>query len=249
MNTGNRPLWLEILLTIIIPILGMALGVGLMILFGLNQTAYGNLVVNLFFLAGVLALVHLFRFSAEDLGLKVIKDQVQKHVILSLVIVLLYILFYIFVIHISALKPFSSSTLWGLFTYIVVVVAEELYYRGALYSFFEKRFSAKIALVVSSILFGIFHAQQGMRGILSKTFTGWLWGSVRYSTGMIYLLIIPVHYIYNSIWLLFEGNWNNPPAWAQYTFPALEFVFGLLIILFLKRTNSKNSYFESSGES
>lgn len=59
----------------------------------------------------------------------------------------------------------------------------------------------------------------------------WLWGSVRYSTGMIFLVIIPVHFAYNSIWLLFEGNWNNPPVWAIYALPALEFVFGLVIVI------------------
>jgi len=108
-----------------------------------------------------------------------------------------------------------------------------------LYSFFEKRFSAKTALIISSILFGLFHAQQGVRGMISKAFTGWLWGSVRYSTGMIYLLIIPVHFAYNSIWLLFEGNWNNPPAWVIYALPGIEFLFGLLIVLLSKRTKSK----------
>lgn len=231
MNIGKRSLWLEILLTILVPILGMALGVGVMFLFGLNQTDYGNLIVNLFFLAGVIVLVNLFRFSAEDLGLKVIKEQMQKHVILSLMIFILYMLFYIFVIHISALKSFSPNTLWSLFTYLIVVVAEELYFRGALYSFFEKRFSAKTALIVSSIMFGLFHAQQGWRGMISKTFTGWLWGSVRYSTGMIFLLIIPVHFAYNSIWLFFEGNWSNPPAWAIYTLPAVEFVLGLAVVI------------------
>ena len=37
---------------------------------------------------------------------------------------------------------------------------------------------------------------QGL-GMLPKLFTGWLWGSVRYATGMIYLLIFPVHFAYN----------------------------------------------------
>ena len=241
MNIGKRPAWLEILLTVIIPVLGMALGLGITVLLGLNQTGYGNLIVNLFFLAGVVSLVRLFRFSAGDLGLKVIKEQTQRHVILSLTIFVLYMLFYIFVIRISVLKPFSADTFWGLLTFLVVVIAEELYFRGGLYSFFEKRFSGKTALIVSSILFGLFHAQQGLRGIISRTFTGWLWGSIRYSTGMIFLLIIPVHFAYNSIWLLFEGNWSNPPAWVTYAMPVLEFVLGLLIVLFSKRDRVEQS--------
>jgi len=159
----------------------------------------------------------------------------QTHVTLSLAIFTFYMLFYIFIIRISMLKPFSSNTLWGLITYLIVVIAEEVYFRGALYSFFEKRFSSRTALIVSSILFGLFHAQQGLKGMISKTFTGWLWGSVRYSTRMIFLLIIPVHFAYNSIWLLFKGNWNNPPTWAIYAVPVFEFVFGLLIVLLRSR--------------
>ena len=161
MNIGKRPAWLEILLMVLIPILGMALGVGITVLLGLNQTGYGNLVVNLFFLAGVVSLVRLYRFSSEDLGLIVIKEKTQSHVILSLTTFVLYLLFYIFVIRISVLKPFSADTSWGLLTFLIVVIAEELYFRGAVYSFFEKRYSAKTALIISSILFGLFHAQQG----------------------------------------------------------------------------------------
>ena len=210
MNIDKRPLWLGIILILLIPILGMALGVGVMFLLGMNGTDYGNLIINLFFLIGVIVLIRIFKFSAEDLGLKFIQEQMQKHVILSLAVFTYYMLVYVFVIRISMLKPFSLGILWGLVTYLIVVFAEELYFRGALYSFFDKRFSAKTALIVSSILFGLFHAQQGLRGMISKTFTGWLWGSVRYSTGMIYLLIIPVHFAYNSIWLLFDGNWSLP---------------------------------------
>jgi len=231
MNTKQRPKWLDYLLIFLIPIIGMAVGVGVTFLFGMNQTDYGNLIVNLFFLLSCIVLIRIFNFSTGDLGLKIVKEQAKNHVILSLVIFTLYMLFYIFAIRISALKPFSSSTIWGLLTYLVVVIGEESYFRGALYSFFEKRFSAKIALIVTSILFGLFHAQQGLRGIISKTLTGWLWGSVRYSTGMIFLLIFPVHFIYNSIWLLFEGNWSNPPAWAIYALPAVEFLLGLLFVI------------------
>jgi membrane protease YdiL (CAAX protease family) len=171
-NTKKHSLRFEILLLILIPVFGMALGVGTIFLLGLKGTDYGNLIVNLFFLGSITTLVRLFRFSAEDLGLKVIKDQMQKHVTLSLAIFTFYMLFYIFIIRISMLKPFSSNTIWGLVTFLIVVIAEEAYFRGALYSFFERRFSAKTALMVSSILFGLFHAQQGLHSVISRTFTG-----------------------------------------------------------------------------
>ena len=231
----NRPQWLDILLIFITPIMGMALGVAVTVFLKIQQTDYSTLVVNLFFLTACILLYRIFQFSSADLGLKLIKGQTKRHVLLSLGIFTLYILFYIFAVRISALKSVSSSTLWGLLTYLIVVIAEELYFRGIAYGFFEKRLSARSALIITSLLFGLFHARQGLSGILSKTFTGWLWGSVRYSTGMIFLIIFPIHFAYNLIWLLFEGNWNNMPTWIGYAVPAAEFLLGLVIVITQER--------------
>ena len=65
--------------------------------------------------------------------------------------------------------------------------------------------------------------------MLPKFLTGWLWGSVRYVTGMIHLLIFPVHFAYNAIWLLFQGNWDGPTTLALF-FPLVELVGGILIV-------------------
>ena len=227
----KRPLWLQILLLILLPMMGMAIGVAVTLLLNINQTAYSNLVINLFFLGACIGLLRVFTFSRRDLGLQLIKPQMKWHVTISLVVFILYILFYVVVIRISGLRPLSASMAWGLLTNLVVVVAEELYFRGMLYGFVQKRFSARTALIVSSLLFGLFHARQGVRGMITKTFTGWLWGSVRYSSGMIFLLIIPVHFTFNSVSLLFEGNWSNPPAWGIYALPIIEFVLGLFIVI------------------
>jgi membrane protease YdiL (CAAX protease family) len=228
---GKRPLWLQFLLFILLPIVGLTLGVAVTVLLNIGQTDYGNLVVNLFFLGACIGLLRIFKFSHQELGLQVFKSQMSWHVSISLIVFALYILFYIFVIHLSGLRPFSASILWGLLTNLVVVFAEELYFRGMLYGFVQKRFSARTALVVSSLLFGFYHARQGIRGMVTKTFTGWLWGSVRYSSGMIFLIIVPIHFAFNSVWLLFAGNWNNPPVWAIYALPAIEFLLGLLFVI------------------
>ena len=235
----NRPRWLDFLLIFLIPIAGMALGVATTVILKTDQT-YSNLVVNLFFLAACLSLLPVFKFSREHLGLKIIKKNVRWHVLVSILIFVLYLLFYIFVIRISSLRPFTSSTAWGLLTYLVVVIAEELYFRGMLYGFFQKRFSGRTGLIVSSLLFGLFHASQGITGIISRTFTGWLWGSVRYSSGMIFLLIFPIHYAYNTIWLLFEGNWSNPPVWGIYGLTAIEILLGLTIMIIHNRRSALN---------
>ncbi len=242
----KRSQWLDYLLLLLIPVIGMALGFATTILFGINKTEYSSLVINLFFLGACLILLSIFKFTRRDLGLEIIREQTKMHVFFSLVIFMLYIFFYVFIIRISVLKPFSSSAAWGLLTYFVVVITEELYFRGILYGFFQKRFSAQRALIVSSMIFGFFHASQGLRGIVSKALTGWLWGSVRYSSGMIFLLIFPVHFAYNSIWLLFEGNWNNPPMWAIYALPVAEFVLGYVILLHANRRNQGDNHVQTS---
>lgn len=240
----KRPLWINLFLMVLIPIVAMALSVAAMLLLKIDQADYGNLVVNLSFLAATIGLWRVFQFSPEELGLQVNRGQMGWHVLLSLGIFLLYLLFYIFAIRISALKPFSASTAWGVVTYFVVAIAEELYFRGMLYGFLQRHFSAKTALIVTSLLFGLFHAQQGLGGMVSRTFSGWLWGSVRYSSGMIFLLIFPVHFAYNAVWLLFEGNWNNPPVWAIYALPAVEFLIGLAIVLLRKRSPTPSKHLD-----
>ena len=238
-NITNRPV-ISILFLLAAPIAGLALGVGLGFLLGLNGTDAGNSIANAVFLLVVLSIIPLYRFSVDELGLKIIKAKWGFHVAISLAVFAGYLLVYIFVIRISGLRLVDSETIWGLVTYAVVVLAEEIHIRGILYRALEKRFSGIIALIVSSVIFGLLHATQGVRGAVSKAMSGWLWGSIRYSTGMILLVIFPIHFTYNSMWLLFEGNWNNPPAWAPYALPLLEFLLGLAIVIFTnKRTKSE----------
>ena len=230
MTDDKRPFWINLALVLLIPIVGMVLGIGIIVILDVAQTAHGNLIVNLFFLAACVGLWRVLAFSRRDMGLQVIKQHTRKHVILSLVVFSLYVLFYLFVIRISGLRPFSSISAWELLASLVVVLAKELYFRGILYSVFEKRFSARTALIATSLLFGLFHMREGMRGILLRTFSGWLWGSVRYSTGMTFLLIFPVHLLYDTAQALFEGNWGNPPTWAIYALPAVEYLLGLAFV-------------------
>jgi membrane protease YdiL (CAAX protease family) len=229
-NIANRPV-ISILLLLASSIAGLALGVGLGFLLGLNGTDIGNFIAKFVFLLVVLSIIPLYRFSSDELGLKLHKSKLSFHFSSSLATFTGYLLFYLIVIQISGYKPVNSSMIWGLMTYLVIVVAEELYFRGEVYGFVKKRYSAKWALVVSSVLFGIFHARQGLLGMITKTITGVLWGSVRYTINMIYLLIIPVHFAFNATWLLFEGNWNTPPAWAVYAVSAGELFLTALILL------------------
>ena len=226
----KRKIVLSYLILLIVPVIGLAGGVGLGFALGINDQAAGNLVANAGFLLGVSALTPIFKFSAEELGLKLNASKIGFHIGATLSIFTGYMLFYIFAIHISGIKPVDLTVILSLITYLLVVFAEEIYFRGQVYSFVEKRFSAQIALVVSAILFGLFHARQGLQSIVTKTITGALWGSVRYTTGMIYLLIIPVHFTFNATWLLFEGNWDTAPSGAIYAASVGELMLTILIL-------------------
>ena len=69
-DNTNRPRWPDFFLIIFVPIIGMALGVGVTIFLNIGQTDYSSLIVNLFFLTACSAVLATFKFSREDLGLK-----------------------------------------------------------------------------------------------------------------------------------------------------------------------------------
>jgi hypothetical protein len=114
MQNIKRMHWFSFLLILLVPITGVALGVTASIQLGIDQTGYSNLVINLFFLAGCLSLIPILKFSPEHLGMKIIKGNVRWHMLASISIITLYMLYYILVIRISSLRPFSSNTAWGL---------------------------------------------------------------------------------------------------------------------------------------
>jgi len=235
----NRPI-LSYLLLLIIPIIGLAVGVGLGFVFGLNEQPTGNLLVNVAFLLAVVGLIPIFKFSTEEMGLKLLTSRLGFHIAETLAIFSGYMLFYVFAIRISGLKPIDSTMLIRLLTYLVAILAEEIYFRGQVFSFIEKRHSSAIALIVSAIMFGFFHVRQGISGMISKAITGLLWGSVRKTTGMIHLLIFPVHFSFNATWLLFAGNWDSPPTWAIYAFSAGELILtALVLVIDRSRKNSQ----------
>ena len=197
-------------------------------LFGIAEQAFSKVIINTVFLLTCVGCIRLFGLSAEDVGLKIIRPRLTLHVGLSLAIFTMYWLYYLFVVRISGLRPFTSATVWGLLNYLVVAFAGETYFRGLCYHIVEQRYSGRAAVLISGLLFGLTHFRQGLE-MLPKFFTGWLWGSVRYATGMIFLLIFPIHFTLNAVWLLFQGNWNSPTTLAL-LLPLVELLVALLIV-------------------
>jgi membrane protease YdiL (CAAX protease family) len=226
----NRRFWKRI--TLLVAALGASQGGTYLILriSGIAEQVFGNLIINTVFLLTCVGCIRLFGLSAEDVGLKIIRQRCALHVGLCLAIFAVYWLYYLFVVEISGLHPLTSATVWGLLNYLVVAFAEEIYFRGLCYHIVERRYQGQAATLISGLLFGLVHFRQGL-GMLPRFFTGWLWGSIRYATGMIFLLIFPVHFTFNTVWLLFQGNWDNPPTLA-YLLPMAELLMTLVIVAY-----------------
>jgi len=215
-------------------------------IFGIAGQAYSNLIINSVFLLTCIGFIRLFGLDKEDVGLKMNRKRFDVHAAISLALFAMYWMFYLFAIRISGLRQFTSATLWGLFSYLMVAFAEETYFRGLWYHIVEVRFTSRAAVLVSGLIFGLSHYRQGL-GMLPKFFTGWLWGSVRYATGMI-ILLIPLHFTYNAVWLLFQGNWDHLPVLAN-LFPLAELLIAILIVTRFKNpANLQKFNFPSSGK-
>lgn len=217
-------------LVIVIAAAVLAQGGALLVLYllGTANQPFALLVINTVFLIASIICIRSFGMSSEDIGLKFLPGTFLRHVVFCLILLLLYLVYYIVGIRISGLRPVTSATVWTLLGYLVVAFAEEIYFRGILYRLFSNRYSGRVAVLGTALFFALFHLKQGPTALLRLT-TGLLWGSVRYSTGTILLLAFPVHFAYNAVWLLFQGNWDNPPTWA-FLMPIVELVLGLLIL-------------------
>ncbi len=226
----NRTFWFRLLLILAVFVVAQGGTYLILNLMGIAGQDYSNALINTVFLIACVSLVRVLNLSVEDIGFKVIKDRLSWHVAICLAISLLYVAYYVFAVRISGFRPISSKTIWGILNYLVVVFAEEIYFRGICYGVVQNRYSGRIAVFISALLFGLAHVRQGL-GMIPRFFTGWLWGTVRYSSGMIFLLIIPVHFTYNVVWLLFEGNWENPSMWAQVLLPLFELLLGIMIMV------------------
>jgi len=203
---------------------------------GIVEQDFSHLIINIVFLLTCIGCIHQFRLSSEDVGLNITRSRLTLHLGLCLAIFTMYWLYYLVVVKISSHRPFSTTTLWGLLNYLVVAIAEEIYYRGLFYHVVEERTSGKFAVLISGLLFGLVHFRQGL-GMLPRFFTGWLWGSVRFTTGMVFMLI-PLHFNYNAVWLLFNGNWDSRSIFVI-LFPLVELLLAFLIIVFSRTPDTQ----------
>lgn len=226
--------WFRLAMVLVAPFAFQGLAHVILGLLSLAGKEPDKITPNIAALIACIVLVKALALSAEDIGLKKITGRFRWHAIICVLLFLFLMIFDLFVVRISGLRPGTSRAVFGLLNYLVVSFWEEVYFRGILYAVIQKRYSGRTALIASALLFGLLHLRQGM-GMIPKLFTGFLWGAVRYATGMITFLI-PLHFVSNSTWLLFEGDWDHP---RTYFYPLFELLVGLVIVgLSTKRPNT-----------
>ena len=199
--------WVQFGLILLVPFLYQGISYLIGVIFESRFEELSKVFVNCLFLVFCIILIRLFKFSSADIGLKHLKKRFPLHILSCLLLLVVYILNVIFLIGITGLKKLPNNFILIFVTLIVIAFTEEIYFRGIFYGFIKKRYSSKIALVVSALFFGLIHFQQDL-GLIPKIFIGFAWGSVRYTSSMIFFLI-PLHLLYNTLWLVFEWDWNS----------------------------------------
>lgn len=92
---------------------------------------------------------------------------------------------------------FKNTKLWQqvLFFSLTPAICEELLFRGLIFGSLNQKIQAKFAIILSGILFGIFHVYPGK--IITTALLGMLFAYSRYKTNSLTIPII-LHFINNS---------------------------------------------------
>lgn len=91
---------------------------------------------------------------------------------------------------------------------IVLSAGEEVMFRGTIFEAIRERFGANVAVAITSVLFGVAHAQnQGVSliAVVNVTCAGVLFGAMVVRTGSLWMSIA-YHVAWNSILYLFIGS-------------------------------------------
>ena len=93
----------------------------------------------------------------------------------------------------------------------LAVIGEELLFRGFIINFLAKKFGGTtkswvLAILISSIIFGLAHFWQGARGIVGATFLALIWGTAYYRFGRNLWPVILAHCMANTIGFISTFN-------------------------------------------
>ncbi len=124
-------------------------------------------------------------------------------------------------------KPNFNSIFYFFLMVIITPIIEEILYRGIILNLFLKKYSLKISLIVSSLIFAFVHIEISRFGYLFLS--GMLFGFAYYKTKSIYTSIF-IHFVINIMamatsYKYIELNNTTFPKYFLYTAILLTAVF------------------------
>ena len=178
MGTEN---WLESLEAILVFVVPLLFAIPLYVLGVLTEVS-GNYVTYAIYITCSIALTKYNGRSLEEIGLA------RKELLSSLGLSGVTVLAPLLVKFVSAdlqLSPDANSGVaaaQGLLYWTVSGLGQEILFRGLIFFSFYRWKGWKIALLASSVLFGLMHVQQGITGIVFNVLIGGYWGWVVFKT-------------------------------------------------------------------
>lgn len=138
----------------------------------------------------------------------------------------------------EAMTFFAEAGLGGdaivpLFVVVLVPLAEELFFRGALLAFFSRHFGKVPAVIMVSLLFGILHVRSDMV-VTMMLFSIALCITVLLSGNLIWAIVI--HVAWNAFSAM--NDWAGPDAWMYLFVAAVATVAAVLLVGSIGRAKS-----------
>jgi membrane protease YdiL (CAAX protease family) len=178
-----------------------------------------------------------FNFGLKEVGINTIKKNSLKPTLFFLPL----IIFYLF----SAVMISSKSNIQINYIMILLilgtataVIREELYFRGIILTLFRKNIN--MAIIFSTILFGIFHFSEGGLTIINSLFLGLAYAVITILTESIFPSII-FHFV-NNIMAFIPNIFGFQPSSSDGLVLILqEIVLLSYAIILWKKINNKSS--------
>ena len=126
-------------------------------------------------------------------------------------------------------KPSSLHIQYFITTITIAPIYEELMFRGVIYEDTKKLFNAKIAAVVSSVLFSLIHIEGGYSYIVGTLLSGFLLVYCYEKTKSLYAPIL-FHSLHNFTSAIIQNIFD----WHAYVMLLLIYVLACIIMLFVE---------------
>lgn len=126
----------------------------------------------------------------SDIGIK--RKGFRRSILYSTIFIIIFLIYGILNYHqrVNLENSTLGIFLGGLYCIFIIALGEEMWARGITFNLLEKLKGGNFALVISSLIFGIFHIRHGVDAIIFGLIFGLCFGFVRLKTKNILGLIL-----------------------------------------------------------